>query len=97
MLDYYSDFPAPSEVIRKEDVRKVTIKEYGHLSKYETFIDKAVSEIEPGSWTLYSTVTKNDIYKRVVQLCEASKYESEPQQGSKYEINYKSEKKIQKS
>ena len=73
MLDYYSDFPAPSEETRKDDVRKVTFKEYGHLSKYESFINKAISEIEPGSWTLYSTITKNDIYKRVVQLCESIK------------------------
>ena len=92
MLDYYSDFPAPSEETRKEDVRKVTIKEYGHLLKYESFINKAVSEIEPGSLTLYSTITKNDIYQRVVQLCEESKSESE----SKYKLNYEFEKKSEK-
>ena len=92
MLDYYSDFPAPSEETRKEDVRKVTFKEYGHLSKYESFINEAVAEIDSGSWTLYSTITKNDIYKRVVQLCEESKSDSE----SKYKFNYEYEKKPEK-
>lgn len=73
MLDYYSYYPAPSEEIRKEDVRKVTIKKYGHLSKYEAFINKAVSEIDPGSYVLYNTLTKKEIYQRVLQLCEESK------------------------
>ncbi len=94
MLDYYSDFPAPSEETRKEDVRKVTSKEYGHLSKYESFINKAVSEIEPGSWILYATITKNDIYKRVVQLCQESKSKSESE--SEYKFNYESEKNSEK-
>lgn len=69
-MDYYGSIPAPSVDEREQNAFRA-VPQYHSLSKFRSFVVKAVAETPPGSWSGYHVFAGPEITKHVILQCHA--------------------------